>query len=564
MAFVELLTTRMHLTAIRLCGLIFFFAFLGNSVDGPIMWLLTPPSGGYTAADLVWLNRIALIPALIVVLRPRWWPALALCWCIWRSTYLNGGLWFFDGWDTMLLEVGFLAGLLAITLTLFDAEVVDVADDWKRDARRKLLTVPPGIGPDGFELETAETRAWRKAWDQLWGVVPVATETMVPCSAIVGWCRTLAELSLTLMAFRLFFAAGLEKLRVGDPCWKDLTCLYDFYEMQPGPTALAWYFHTYTPHVVMSIMQFFAINVSECLAPVLLLSPMFSVGAKCESRFFGSPAAFRVRLLGAAVIIIFVTGIFVCGNFAFLHPLSVVPLVASMGLTRGTLMAKPQPPGAGILSRAKAWYRRVAPVMVLVLLAFAFLPSLRAYAWILRGSEDTGRLLRPVMDSRVVQAAADLSLGIPYQRHEYFARPLHTRNDMVLSAQVGDEWVELDIPQKVGHPNRSPRQTSPLHRRFAWQWWFLPLGSNGVVGKAAAPGWLRSFMRRLCEGHSTAWSAVESSPAHSRLHEVRRVAVQMYSYHFAAPGTGMWWTRRSHGNVSWPLLGTTHLEIGCD
>jgi len=240
-----------------------------------------------------------------------------------------------------------------------------------------------------------------------------------------------------------------------------------------------------------------------------------------------------------------------------------VPLVASLGLKRGTLMEKPQRPGGGILEAAKAWYRRVAPVMVLALLAFAFLPSLRAYAWIIHANEDTGRLLEPLMDSRVVQAAADLKLGIPYQRHEYFANPLHIRNEMVLSAQVGDEWVELDIPFKVGRPNRSPMQTSPLHRRFAWQWWFLPLSGNGVVGQAAAPGWLVGFMQRLCEGDSTAWAAVEHSSAHSRLHEVRRVAVQMYNYHFAKPGAGVWWNRTSHGNVSWPGLGRTHLETRC-
>src|SRR3984957_15529965 len=46
--------------------------------------------------------------------------------------------------------------------------------------------------------------------------------------------------------FRLMFGAGLIKLR-GDPCWRDLTCLDYYFETQPMPNALSWYFH-WMPH----------------------------------------------------------------------------------------------------------------------------------------------------------------------------------------------------------------------------------------------------------------------------------------------------------------------------
>ena len=64
------------------------------------------------------------------------------------------------------------------------------------------------------------------------------------------------------------------------------------------------------------------------------------------------------------------------------------------------------------------------------------------------------------------------------------------------SFQMLAGYVEMDIPYKVGRAlssvlrhdsvsaaetlgsvGRAPLQTSPLHRRFAWQWWFLGLGS---------------------------------------------------------------------------------------
>ena len=38
------------------------------------------------------------------------------------------------------------------------------------------------------------------------------------------------------------FGAGLIKMR-GDPCWRDLTCLYYHHETQPMPGPLSWYFH---------------------------------------------------------------------------------------------------------------------------------------------------------------------------------------------------------------------------------------------------------------------------------------------------------------------------------
>ena len=47
---------------------------------------------------------------------------------------------------------------------------------------------------------------------------------------------------LRWLCFRVMFGAGLIKLR-GDPCWRDMTCLDYFYETQPMPNPLSWYFH---------------------------------------------------------------------------------------------------------------------------------------------------------------------------------------------------------------------------------------------------------------------------------------------------------------------------------
>jgi len=259
-----------------------------------------------------------------------------------------------------------------------------------------------------------------------------------------------------------------------------------------------------------------------------------------------------------------VCGIFCVGNFSFLHPLSVVPLVASMGTVGSVPAVVKGSPRATIWQAATKYYRKVVPFFVFSLLAFAFLPSIKAYAWMLRGDYNTGPLLEALMSSRTVKTAESMFLGIPYNRHDYFATGLlPVRNELILFADLGGEQVELSIPQKVGRLEEMPLHRSPLHRRFAWQWLFLALEGNAVVGAAAAPAWFKNLLQRLCDRDQTAWAAVESSPAHSRLPELERIVVQLYQYDFAEPGSRQWWTRTSYGNVSWPGLGSTRFVQQC-
>ena len=51
---------------------------------------------------------------------------------------------------------------------------------------------------------------------------------------------------LRWLIFRIMLGAGLIKLR-GDPCWRDLTCLFYHYETQPNPNPLSWYLHQLPP-----------------------------------------------------------------------------------------------------------------------------------------------------------------------------------------------------------------------------------------------------------------------------------------------------------------------------
>jgi len=126
---------------------------------------------------LAWLG---LILSLIVLFGFANVFILLALWLIYLSFVHVGQVWYGYGWETELLETGFLAIFLV-----------------------------PLINPSPFpSFATPVATIWLLLW----------------------------------LTFRVHFGAGLIKLRA-DSCWKDLTCLYYHFETQPLPNPLSRYFH---------------------------------------------------------------------------------------------------------------------------------------------------------------------------------------------------------------------------------------------------------------------------------------------------------------------------------
>mmetsp|Transcript_1438 Transcript_1438/g.3928 ORF Transcript_1438/g.3928 Transcript_1438/m.3928 type:complete len:627 (+) Transcript_1438:32-1912(+) len=575
----KLQCNTMHTLTVRLCAFVYFIAFLGNVLDGPVMWLLLPPSGASTAQNLLRKNQLGCLASFLTCLRPRWWGALLVCWPLWYESAEHGRRWFNFGWDQMINEVGFLCILLSVTLNLYDDVVTRV------DQREQEDCVPPEpscddetlLSQSSADLLPSDTLHARKGtaaaantsssssssdshdggkatggsrvrstadWLKLiWGVEePVlAPDQLQPCGPLVTWAREAVEISLTLVAFRLFLAAGMLKMRRGSDCWRDHTCLYDHFETQPMPNAVAWYVNALAPHSALRLMQWFSIDVAEVLVPYLFLGCLLSMGpvglvhkhllASARNPVSVCILQFPARFVASSLTMVFLCGMCISGNYAFLHVLSLVPLVGCMSTARGEPMIGTVQKDPTVC-RA---FRCLAPFVVIFLSIFAFLPSLQAYAWLCTGSEYGWPMIGPLMQTSVVQQANGFYLGIPYNRHAYFAGAVHSRNEVVLYGDFGAGWIELDIPCKVGRENRRPCQTAPLHRRFAWEWWFLELGEE--------PDWLFDFMKHLCAGHPIVWSALEVPwPEGVDPAKMRRVGVRSYNYHFTTiGGNGTWW-----------------------
>jgi hypothetical protein len=103
--------------------------------------------------------------------------------------------------------------------------------------------------------------------------------------------------------FRLMFGAGLIKIR-GDSCWLDLSCLDYYFETQPIPNPLSWYFH-HLPRAALHGGVVFN-HVVELVVPFGFFLPQPVCG------------------IAGIITIIFQLGLIVSGNLSWLNWLTIV------------------------------------------------------------------------------------------------------------------------------------------------------------------------------------------------------------------------------------------------
>src|SRR3984893_14509488 len=145
--------------------------------------------------------------------------------------------------------------------------------------------------------------------------------------------------------FRLMFGAGLIQLR-GDSCWRDLTCLNYYFETQPMPNPLSWYFH-WMPQGVHTVGVVFN-HIAEVIVPFAYFAP----------QPFAS--------IAGVITILFQGVLIVSGNLSWLNWLTVVlciPLVSDKWLA--WLPAHPPVDASGIPAYHMVMYVVAAGVALL-------------------------------------------------------------------------------------------------------------------------------------------------------------------------------------------------------
>ncbi|XP_038612219.1 lipase maturation factor 2 [Tachyglossus aculeatus] len=524
--------------------------------ESPTLLWLGPRLGLDTEQAMELLCLLGTLGSLAaLLLKPlRHGLLYLLLWGLYLSLYQVGQVFLYFQWDSLLLETGFLA----------------------------VLVAPLGLsGPGG----RAGGRAGGKAPGG-WPHEPLPFW-------LVRW-----------LLFRLMFASGVVKLSSRCPTWWGLTALTYHYETQCLPTPAAWLAHQLP--VWLHKLSVVATFVIEIALPPLFFSPTRRLRL----------AAFYAQVLLQVLIII--TGNYSFFNLltlvlttslldeqhlapwlgrtrrkapprswlrSLLALLTLLVEVAVFGLLGyGTvscfgleldwerhlvhsktaftfhefsqwLRAVILPTvGLGVVALAwelltalyrcgqvrgclgKLWAMAQLSIFGAATVAM-FIISLVPYTYLEPGAN--GRLWPGA--HQMFRAVEHLQLANSYGLFRRMTG-LGGRPEVVLEGSYDREnWTEIEFMFKPGNVSAAPPVVAPHQPRLDWQMWFAALGPHGH-----SP-WFSSFVYRLLQGQRDVIRLIQSDESRYPFREQppTYIRAQRYKYWFSQPGEqGRWWRRQ--------------------
>lgn len=434
-------------------------------------------SSDHALLALAWFGLAASV-LVVVNLLPR--PALLVCWiCFlsWIAVSQSFGEYQSDG---MLLEAGFLA----------------------------ILIAPAGLRPR-------------------WGSRSLASR---------------AALFLLLWEwFRIYFESGIVKLASGDPTWRNLTAMYEYYQNGPLPTWVGWYlqhlpfwFHRFTAAATL---------VMELVLVWLAFLPR------------------RWRLACFVVVTCWQVGVIATANYAFLNYLVLilgflllddrallrfVPHRWRRGLTPDspqTLGQAPQPGLAPTTPTRRGPRRHPREVVRALRIALTTVVlSTVAYA-------TTAPMLQ-MLFPKLPAPSSPMTLLAPFRianTYGLFANMTPHRYEIEFQgSNDGQTWTPYLFRFKPQDTHTRPRIYAPYQPRFDWNLWFASLTTW-----RQAPIVPRTEIR-LLEGSPETLSLFAGNPFPQ--HPPRLVRAVLYQYWFSSAAQhradGLWWTRKLLGTYA--------------
>jgi hypothetical protein len=380
---------------------------------------------------------------------------LTVLWAMYMSIVHIGQVWYGYGWETQLLETGFLSIFLCPLL----------------DARPFPKRAPPLLV------------IWLFRW----------------------------------LGFRIMIGAGLIKLR-GDPCWRDLTCLYYHYETQPIPSPISRYLH-FAPHWFHQIETAWNHFIE-------LVVPWFSFGPRIA------------RHIAGVLLVTFQIFLIISGNLSFLNYVTIIPFLACFD---DTFLRRILP--KSLVRRAEEAAQQAKPCRVqnAVAVALSILVAYLSIAPVLNLASN-----RQVMNSSFDPLDLVNTYGafgsVGKERYEII---FEGTDDALIRGDT--KWKEYEFTAKPGDPNRRPPFIAPYQPRIDWQIWFAAMASP------AEYPWTLHFVWKLLHNDRGTLSLLANNPfPNAPPHYIR---ARLYRYQFAPLSDRAWWKRESIGE--WlPALST--------
>jgi hypothetical protein len=307
------------------------------------------------------------------------------------------------------------------------------------------------------------------------------------------------------LLFRVMFGAGLIKLR-GDECWRDLTCLNYYFETQPIPNALSWYFH-WLPHSVHRA-GVVVNHVVELAVPFLYFAPQ--------------PFA----AIGGLLTIAFQLVLIVSGNLSWLNWITIVLCIPTLD------------------DRFWSWLPVAQPVLVED-------GSLRRIVLLAVGGLVAFLSLKPALNMISPQQVMNTSLDPLHLVNTYgaFGTIGRERQEIVVegtsdaAVSGATQWKAYEFKGKPGDPSERPSQIAPYHLRIDWLMWFAAMSSP------SQHPWFSAMLVKLLQGDRETIGLLRTNPFPEA--PPTWIRASYYEYRFTTPeehrATGAWWNRRYLG-----------------
>jgi hypothetical protein len=357
---------------------------------------------------------------------------------------------------------------------------------------------------------------------------------VAPAGFLPGWgSRSLASRAAWFLLlwewFRIYFESGIVKLASGDPTWRNLTAMYEYYQNGPLPTWVGWYLQ-HLPH------WFQRATAGATLVMELVLVWMAFL-----------PRRWRVACF--CMVTLWQIGVITTANYAFLNYLVLV--LAFLLLDDETLLRFV--PSRWSPQKQKM---QVAPVRLSALRVAATAIML---TWI--GYVTTAELAQMFIPEAPLPKAPIAALE-PFRianAYGLFAVMTPHRYEIEFQgSNDGKTWTPYLFRYKPQNVNERPGIYAPYQPRFDWNLWFASLGSwqDAVIVPLTE--------ERLLEGDTAVLNLFRENPFSNRPPKMVRAVLWQYWFSTAEEKrtSGVWWRRELLGTYAPTLTRLPNNKFG--
>jgi hypothetical protein len=338
--------------------------------------------------------------------------------------------------------------------------------------------------------------------------------------------------------FRIYFESGVVKIASGDPEWRHLTAMDEYYQNGPLPTWIGWYAQ-HLPHWFHVGTAGFTLLVELVLVWMLFL-----------------PRPFRIALF--AIVTPLQLGIIATSNYAFLNYLVLVLGVLLLDdkalrwllperLREPPRKGDPFAPVTSNIEPAEAapnrgWGSMVTRSVALAGLVFAGV----CLSWNFYAT--TVGLLQMITPAISLPMAPVVALEPSRIAESYglFATMTRARYEIEFQgSNDGQNWMAYPFRYKPQDPGVPPGIYAPYQPRFEWNLWFASLGNwqdNRFVISTA---------EQLLSNSPSVLALFAGNPfPGAPPRQVRAVIWQYWFTDWAEKRQGLWWRRQFLGSYA--------------